>query len=70
MSYTKNGTCHINCPKGKYRIQARMVHQDPLFDTHKDALPQSVTCEDEDVYKMADANDIRGVHGRLVIKYL
>ena len=47
---------HINYPQVKYRIQSRMVHQDPLFNTHKDVLPQSGTCVAEYVYKMVDAN--------------
>ena len=47
-----------------------MVHHDPLFNTHKDVLPKSGTWEDEDVYKMVEANEFRGVYGRSVINYL
>ena len=46
-----------------------MVHQDPLFNTHKDVLPQSGTWEAEYIYIMVDANEVRGAHGRVVIKY-
>ena len=46
-----------------------MVHQDPLFNTHKDVLPQSGTCIYEDVYKTVDENDFRGINGRIVINY-
>ena len=47
-----------------------MAHQDPLFNTHKDVLPQSITWEAEYVYKIVGANEVRGVPGRVVIKYL
>ena len=40
---------HTNSPQVKYVIQAVMVHQGPLFNTHKDVLPQSGNWESEDV---------------------
>ena len=61
---------YINYPQQKYRIQDMMMHQDPLFNNHKDVLPQSGTWKGEYVDKIADANDVRGLHGRVVIKYL
>ena len=61
---------YINYPQQKYRIQDMMMHQDPLFNNHKDVLPQSGTWEAEDIYIMVYANEVRGVYVRVVIKYL
>ena len=47
-----------------------MMHQDPFFKYHKDALPGSIICKIDDVYKMVDASEFKGVYGRVVKKYM
>ena len=60
---------HINYHQIKYIVQASMVHQYPLFNTHKDVLPQSGTWEAEYVLKIVDENEVKVVNGRVFIKY-
>ena len=46
------------------------MHQDSFFKSPKYVLPRLVIFKSDDVDKMVDASDIRGVHGGVVMNYI